>query len=224
MNVNDVETKEEKVECRLEAIFNKQKSLMEKYHPIESGNGFWLPEGGDVVDIHDRRGQARIKDFAWRFVEEITEATEAKSIHPDIPEHYQEELSDALHFLVELIIISGMSEEILSKTKDIPTPSRLTKDRLDRIADVSQYYSEKVRMIQIYRCIEQLGKAMNCLKNKPWKQSHMLTDVNKFKGNLYLTFARFIEILVNSGMDSDDIYNMYVKKNEVNKFRQRSKY
>ena len=54
---------EEKIEGdKLVAIFNRQKELMEKYHDIEARSGLMQTEDCPV-NLNDKRGQARIKDF-----------------------------------------------------------------------------------------------------------------------------------------------------------------
>ena len=61
---------------KLEAIFARQKELMEKYHDIELRSGLMQTEDCPV-NLDDKRGQARIKDFAWRVIEEVGEALDA---------------------------------------------------------------------------------------------------------------------------------------------------
>jgi hypothetical protein len=75
-----------------------------------------------------------------------------------------------------------------------------------------------------WRITEELGEAMNCLKNKPWKQTQMETDVTHYIEEVIDAFHFFIELCILSGMDAEDLYRMYFKKSEVNLFRQRSKY
>jgi hypothetical protein len=74
------------------------------------------------------------------------------------------------------------------------------------------------------RCVEELGEAMNCLKLKPWKQSDVPTDATHFYEEVADAFHFFIELCITAGMDADDLALMYLKKSEVNKFRQRSNY
>ena len=109
MNVNDAE-KETIVGDQLEAIFARQKELMSKYEEIESKNG--LLQTKDIpVNINDAKGQARLKDFAWRITEEIGEAMNCLKNKPwkqtqiETDEvHYLEEIVDAFHFFIELCI------------------------------------------------------------------------------------------------------------------------
>jgi len=139
MNIEDVGGIEiREGEDKLDAIFARQKELMEKYHEIEKASGLLQTEE-IPVDMDSPAGQARLKDFAWRVTEE-------------------------------------------------------------------------------------LGEAMNCLKQKPWKQTHMETDTIHYMEEIVDAFHFFIELCILSGLNADDLTIFYLKKSEVNKFRQRSKY
>jgi len=118
MNVNDA--KEETVDGdMLKIIFERQKILMAKYHDIEKANGL-LQTSDCPVNLNDAKGQARLKDFAWRVTEEIGEAMNCLKNKPwkqtqmetDVV-HYKEEIVDALHFFIELCILSGFDAEEL---------------------------------------------------------------------------------------------------------------
>ena len=77
MNINHA-TVEEFTGDKLQAIFTRQKSLMDKYHDIELRSGLLQTEDCPV-NLDDKRGQARIKDFSWRVTEERGEALDAKA-------------------------------------------------------------------------------------------------------------------------------------------------
>lgn len=122
MNISDVASRlmaGTKEGDMLADIFARQLELMEKYHPIEKANGLIVCE--DVpVNLHDPRGQHRLKDFAWRVTEELGEAMNClknkpwKQTHMETDElHYKEELADAFHFFIELCILSGIGPEEL---------------------------------------------------------------------------------------------------------------
>ena len=64
----------------------------------------------------------------------------------------------------------------------------------------------------------------NTLKNKPWKQSHMKTDIEAFRGKLGEVWEIYICLLKSSLHSSEEIADIYLKKSQVNKFRQRSNY
>jgi len=72
--------------------------------------------------------------------------------------------------------------------------------------------------------VYELNLARNTLKSKPWKQTGMLTDINKYKEHLLNSFWEFLVLMAALGLDQHMIYEIYDKKNEVNQFRQRSKY
>jgi len=231
---------------RLDLIFNRQLELMVKYHDIEDSSGLLQTPrvpATEPVPIHDRFGQARLKDFAWRVTEELTESTWAMLDHPDIVTHKLEELSDAYHFLTELNILSGLDANSLTNlcikraikfgihaytevgsscklealykcTLPFHPPIDLRQD-LD-----SQDYTE----LLAYRVVAGLGRAMNCLKQKPWKQTHMLTDVDAYYEGLVIANMQFLVLASECGLNADALYRIYFKKSEVNKFRQRSNY
>ena len=217
MNINHAV--EEKVEGDLlQAIFNRQKSLMGKYHDIELKSGLLQTEDCPV-NLDDKRGQARIKDFSWRVTEELGEALDAKANK----DHYQEELIDGLHFLTELTVLAG-------KDYDTILPGGIPTYYEDHLWDLVE---RAKRNIQGYgwdldswvtKFIEQLAMMCNCLKNKPWKQSMMKTDQEAFYSRLTNVWVCYITILVVSGMNAEDIANVYLKKSQVNQFRQRSNY
>ena len=202
----------------LAAIFNRQKELMAKYHHIEARSGLLQTEDCPV-NLDDRRGQARIKDFSWRVMEELGEALDAKS-HTD---HYQEELIDGLHFLTELTILAGRDYDTIIP-KDIPM---FHEDHLEDLVETARNeltaHTDDLNY-WVSRFVEQLAMMCNCLKNKPWKQSMMKTDREAFHGRLTNAWVCYITILVISGMNSLSIADTSLRKSQVNQFRQRSNY
>lgn len=203
----------------LAAIFNRQKELMTKYHHIEARSGLLQTEDCPV-NLDDRRGQARIKDFSWRVMEELGEALDAKS-HTD---HYQEELIDGLHFLTELTILAGRDYDTIIP-KDIPM---FHEDHLEDLYETAltringPVYTDINYWVAQF--VEQLAMMCNCLKNKPWKQSMMKTDREAFHGRLTNVWVCYMAILAMAGMRPTDIADTYLRKSQVNQFRQRSNY
>lgn len=198
---------------RLELIFQRQHKLMRKYTPIEYKNGLcWTADC--PVDINSRHGQARLKDFFWRCTEELTEACEANRIHPELKNHVLEELADALHFLVEANLLAGIKPENYDEWG-------MQSRWLENMVDMAEKDDLEPGCFEV---IYWLGAASNCLKNRPWKQNHQLTDIPKFKGYLMKALPLLIGVFVGQGINDDEIFRMYWKKSEVNKFRQRSNY
>lgn len=196
----------------LNAIFDRQKELMNKYHDIEKRSGLLQTEDCPV-NLDDKRGQARIKDFSWRVMEEVGEALDA--LESADMAHFEEELIDGLHFLTELTILAGLNPE------EIPM-DRNDKDNLWCIYNEAKLSGYDLQM-GITSLVMDLGMMCNCLKNKPWKQTNMVTDKDNFKSKLKLVWYDYISIL-SINLDPDMIVEIYLKKSQVNKFRQRSNY
>jgi len=198
------------------AIFAEQKGLMEKYHEIEKGNGLVVYE--PPLNLQLMTHQLRIKDFAWRITEELGEALEALEDTPDYA-HMEEEIADALHFLTELSIMVGHDpgkqvsmEELYDTAGEAMEP---TAFRANNLACLTY----RVGVV-----VTRLAVTMNCLKNKPWKQSQMMTDTLYFNINLAKTWIAFIQLCIVAEISPTDLYDLYSRKRQVNQFRQRSRY
>lgn len=139
MNVTDFDDIELPEGDKLELLFERQGLLMQKYHEIEEHRGALVIDPAHFGDLDSRYVQWRIKDLAYRTVEELSEAT-------------------------------------------------------------------------------------NTLKNKPWKTSEVATDRMHFYEELIDALHFFIELCETAGLDAKTVALLYLKKNEVNKFRQRSGY
>jgi hypothetical protein len=214
MNINDVGELKELPDDMLGFIFAEQRKLMETYEKIEADNGL-LTTSDIPVDLHDKMGQARLKDFAWRCTEEIAEALEAWDGNDII--HAKEEIADALHFLVEFTILAGVVPEDLDKVSSGSFTSRW--DQFGKIKN-NIPIEDTLRVF-----ISHLGCTCNYLKNKPWKVSHMLTDVDAFKSGLLDTWVDFGFLAITFGIKSfEEMFQLYFRKSQVNEFRQRSNY
>lgn len=220
VNVKDFKSPEIGKDDRLEAIFKRQRELMKKYHIIEATSG--LLQTYDVpVDLDDAKGQARIKDFAWRCTEELMEAMDAYRNKT----HFGEEIADALHFLVELIILAGYSNEDIAK--DFKPYKRIYKkegDDLDLLYSVIHVENVDSMIESVMDFLIALGMTCHTLKNKPWVQTQRITDKKEFKKRLLFSFLKFIRLCFVTEIDAQNLYNLYFRKSEVNKFRQRSQY
>jgi hypothetical protein len=206
MNVNDFKSKipyDEK--HALEDIFQYQHELAEKYLHIEKQNGL-LQSDRIPGDVHDRFVQARLKDMTWRAMEEVAEAMEA-ILKTDIL-HFEEELADAFHFVVEKMLIAGYN------------PNK----PLQWYFDNSMGNPAESIKSAVTDYLVAAGLACNTLKNKPWKTTHMLTDINKFQKLTEIEFQSFIDLCKAGGFTAESLFHMYMRKNQVNQFRQRSGY
>lgn len=232
MNIDDVKDSDIKGSTDpFGDIFRGQLALMTKYKPIEKASGVVMPEADwpagvefPRYNIDDPKLQSYLKDMFWRATEEMGEAFEDPDISiwhltgwsptlSDSVRHVYEELIDSLHFLTEACILGGLTPDEVSKTWENVAAVPMDEDppafQVERLS---------------WEFIKYLGLAANTLKNKPWKQSHMRTDSERFKRNLTCAVAAFFELLHEAGLKAADIHLIYFKKHAVNQFRQRSKY
>ena len=117
-----------------------------------------------------------------------------------------EELIDGLHFLTEMTILTGID------TSNWTLDNLLKKSSRQPLTEL------------VSRFIQVLGMMCNCLKNKPWKQTMMKTNRENFYNHLQQVWEVYISILASQGFTEEDITDIYFKKSQVNKFRQRSNY
>lgn len=223
VNIEDFKAPETKGD-KLEAIFKRQKELMKKYHVIEAASG--LLQTYDVpVDLDDAKGQARIKDFAWRCTEELMEAMDAYQNKT----HFEEEIADALHFLVELIILAGLTAKDMGEYICLPGTiisyrGESIPDNLDLLFVCYTHWKTMTVKQMVLKFLISLGMTCHLLKNKPWVQTQRLTDRDEFKKRLIETFQGFIGICLVAKIGAESLYSLYFRKSDVNRFRQRSKY
>jgi dimeric dUTPase (all-alpha-NTP-PPase superfamily) len=223
MNITDVRVSAEDV--FLTDVFELQRKLMNEYIKIEGKNGIGLGllASGGTASIDSTKRQYVMKDFAWRITEELMEAVEAWrkwqfSRNDTDLEHSQEEIADSFHFFVELLILAGISDKDLMMECQGKDPITFYMASMSAARDQLDIDS------RIVVFLEALGCAMNCLKQKPWKQTQMFTDIKKFRQLLHKAFGRWVYMAQGFKLTSKGIVEIYLKKHRVNEFRQRSKY
>lgn len=158
----------------LEKIYDLQKGLLESYKQIENLQEY-------PVDVNNKKAQVLLKDFTGRVIEELAEGFESQLMvdkiasgfgyfnHYYIPKnqnayndafkatvnHIQninEELADALHFIMELLIYTNIQPEDIEKYLE-----KVLKEELSNGVSPS-YQAIKGRLT--YASENTLGKAM----------------------------------------------------------------
>lgn len=99
-------------------MFSMQKEILKSYIAIEG-----LPEY--PIDINSKSGQKLLKGFVQRYTEELSEAFDElemafeamsennqKGAQENI-RNYNTEIADSMHFLLEILIYTGMEEEMI---------------------------------------------------------------------------------------------------------------
>lgn len=89
--------------------------------------------------------------------------------------------------------------------------------------------ANEVKVTRVYPLLSwevtyHLQLARNALKNKPWKQSQMVSDRRVFGEEMLKAYAWFIGLTTAMGLDSANLLALYIRKNHINWFRIRSKY
>lgn len=218
MNIDDVAITKVPEGPLVRLIIGRQHNLMQEYEPIERAAGIPVPEFGQW-HLDNPFVQYRLKDMFWRVTEELAEAWDCVPSGEELEgwwtvkvwkgsdqtRHFMEEVIDALHFLVEACIIGGVVFP-----PNMPSRQRFRYERITQ---------------SMWSIIFYMGKAANCLKNKPWKQTHMITDERLFHSVLYAAAWEFLRFWVGvlNGTERS-LYVLYCKKEQVNQFRIRSEY
>lgn len=145
--------------------------------------------------------QMKFKDMLQiRFIEELTEATMALKMDGD--DHFREELSDAINFFLSAYIMLGVHLE------NMPKPVK------------GSFYNLQV---SFYSIIERVGWLCNLLKNRPWAQSNYLVSMTDFNDRLMNLWIYFWGVILNL-ITEEDIFDLFERKYEVNKWRIKTGY
>lgn len=223
VNVNDIEFKQDYPDDILGEIFIKQKELAVKYFKIE-GIGISLDKECIRNNLDSREGQKLIKDFMFRTIEELGEAFECldNSRNEKNLVHYLEEITDALHFFVELLIICGYERKNFRPIRDYLVFSKIIL--LSRTINKRHQWNREIISQLHWDVVYCITLAGNCLKNKSWKKTQVLTDRRVFDVYILGAFISLLCLFKVQGLGEKEIYEFYFKKNKVNQFRQRSNY
>jgi len=190
-------------------LLREQEALLTKYKVIEG-----LPDWPLNLDLP--QNQIIVKDFIARVTEELAEADEYfRRINEGelgLQELMQEEIIDALHFFLGVLILVGKDNVVFDLDQ-----SQLSMDDpvylpfgLNNIMHEINYY---------------MFIARNELKNKPWKQTQLPTDKETFFDRLRQAGVMInVMLYSNLRLTYEEIYTNYMKKNTINKFRQKSQY
>jgi len=201
---------------RLDELFAAQLRLIHKIGPVYSANGFDDWTRAPVLD--NRVHQAHVKYIAWCFIEELVEAEDAKS-----PEEAREEVVDALHFLLELMIFCDVSpntlfSRVMTSIGVAPAP---TLDRLDYMFFMAGTHPSYGKLNHVTL---ELGRAMYELKQKPWRVTDKPANVEELRRSLGVLFHAFISYAQSKGLTAKSLYFSYFEKNGINHARVEEKY
>ena len=90
--------------------------------------------------------------------------------------------------------------------------------------EINSYMGQDQIKQRFFWTMIEIAEAVDCLKNKPWKQTMVEVDVDHFREEVADALHFFVEGCILAGITASDLFSLYMRKSEVNKFRQRSKY
>lgn len=194
----------------LQEIFFHQRELMDRFHRIETTNRSDLRDRPAVITrsmLNVPMNQLRIREYAWRIVEEIGEAfNEGMNTAKK-----HEEIADAFHFLIEMFIVCDMSELSFES-------SSVYSDALAyAFAKIETSSEDFVNQDDYWMAfIRDLSMTMNVLKNKPWKSTYRSTDTALFFTRMQWLLTSFCRAAFHSGLRCERLYEEYMRKADVN--------
>jgi len=184
-------------------LFKKQQELLDKYGEMEGIPSY-------PFDINDKTSQVWIKDFLWRITEEMGEAYMEYLFNNT--NEMLEELSDMLHFYLELMILVGV--EVSDSLSLCMTKAQ------DQLKESGGVTFERA----VLEAIQRITMTGNLLKNKPWKQKMVKTNIATFKSHVIIGFYATLGLFVAAGCIPTEVYSLYMSKHQINKERQETGY
>ena len=163
------------------------------------------------LKLHDARDQYHLKQSAWWVTEELIEAQ--WGMWEGNLDKTIEELADALHFQVEMCIITGIKPVF---KKSLPRNwGQVT----------APFNTPAVFRRAIMGILEELGMGMWQLRNKAWKQTQVLTDTDAFQACMVRAMWGILEIMSLPPYNGlVDAVTTYLRKSEVNLWRIKTQY
>ena len=81
-----------------------------------------------------------------------------------------------------------------------------------------------IQMSQLWFVIMELNKARNLLKNRPWKQTEVMTKEIDFQESLVKSFIYYLGYLADRGFDQDSLVTLFNRKQALNMWRIKTGY
>lgn len=145
-----------------------------------------------------------------RCIEELTEAFVA--FQEKDYEHFKEEITDALNFFISSMVMIDYDMKEISIQENSTSEEKFDELIFSHLC------------VLFYGIVQKIGFLCNLLKNRPWAQSNYLvsiTDFNERLDNLWKYFWGVINFL---GFSKNEIYELFERKYEVNKWRIKTGY
>lgn len=170
------------------SMFKKQEELMQAFKPIER-----LPAW--PIALQSVGGQALMRDFIGRIDEELVEAYDAAS-----RDTIEDELVDTFHFLTELAIFAGVSDDTIVKQVN------------------SHNYHVSVETLDMLhlRFHVHIGRLRHHFKLRPWKMNPKPTNEAMIRKDIPVLFVQLFSIWHHHGFTIADLDRTFHCKYLVN--------
>lgn len=195
--------------------FEHQFILLIRFHEIEKKNiDVYETHSGaysfSMSDFECHVGQAHLRVMGWRIFEEVAEHLDARYREPNSEKQY-EEIADAFHFLIELFIVCGLTNQDFGSGK---------RDAMYEIRDeiIEQLGPESPEEIWAI-FLRELGMTMNVLNTRPHHLKTRPFDYPLFRSRLIRLLSIFLTAAFHSGVPVNRLIDDYFRKAQINQQR-----
>jgi len=192
---------------RLEQVFEHKRKSSAEFRAVQRKNGLILTPDDMTADPNTREGAIELhKSIHWFNLELWEFMCTSTDERP-------EELADVLHFLVELTILAGLDHTVVPEWEDC--------DRLDVMLQASlqdPWVLPDADANARFSIVAGLRLA-NLLKNKPWKQTLKEIDRKELTVCVAAMFFWYGATVRTSGLSAEDLFQQFVRKEDINHTR-----
>lgn len=217
----------------LQNVHSRQLELMTKYYTIENSMGLLVSKASRALrcsrdsTIDEPINQEHIRLIVWRGIEELAEADrESKG-----SDEFRVELIDAFHFFTELNVFLGVN--YVSPTTDDGFCEYMENPNIEIDWKEKRYWylprdtNDDNRGRSFRHAVGEIAVAYAAatyeLKNKPWKQTLVKTDIDRLYLCVAIAYEKFL-CLLTEWMTYEELMELYFNKSEINKNRQDTGY
>jgi hypothetical protein len=171
--------------------------------------------------------------------DEIVEASEFLNIYPEVIKkfdvvEYRKELIDILHFMMDGMLVAGMTysdlkdyygkyHSTIMQTDILDVAVELEQFAIDELSTMTMNSTDKDLYILNY-LFRDIRLVRQCISWKHWKKPSATIDKDKMFMAYAGMFSHLVQAFLTTGMTPEDIYNVYVHKNIENILRQKAGY
>ena len=175
----------------------------------------------NIYNLSESEISKWINEYLVCIEDEILEAYEFLDVYEEkikdfnIKE-YRKELIDIIHFLMDAMLVSGITEDYLIEKLD-------DKEVLNKIYKNCEIKTNLRYEDTLNYLLRDLRLTRQHINWKHWKKEKPL-NIENIRAALLNMYKHLIMAFKLSGMTVDDIYNVYIDKNVENQFRQKFGY